>query len=157
MQKRTVSTNPFLAEGTIRVLTKAGEQVDYTKQYFLEADAKTHLYHDHLLEIIPQLSTGAIKLLLFIGLKLRWNQDKVELDREGFLRWVDSSAIQSFYNARKDLEAMGVIAKAGGNSYWINPFLIFRGNRIAYAQQHGILNIIRSKQEPLTDEPHERD
>lgn len=153
MQKRTVSSNPFLAEGSIRVLIKADKNfLDIANPYFIEADAKSSFYHEQLTPIIPQLNAGALKLLLFISLKLRWNQDKVTLDRDGYMLWAGSTSLQSFYNARKDLEDFSVISKAGTNDYWINPFLLFRGNRVQYAQQHGILTVMRTKKDLLTDE-----
>lgn len=157
MQKTTVSANPFLAEGAIRVVIKDKTNfLDATNPYFIEADAKSQLYHETLNAIVPQLNAGALKLMLYISLKLRWNQDKINLDSASYLAWSGSTSVQSFYNARKDLEDCGVICKAVRSEYWVNPFVMFRGNRVQYAQLHGVLSVVRSKKEILTDENQEQ-
>jgi hypothetical protein len=134
-------SNPFLASFSItpryisRKVTVEGrgtsfmeEQVDFNK---------FTAYDNFPFEHIPDMSRGALVLLMYALSHLKWKQDYLEIryyeqfDPEHPYRLVMSKSL--FYKSINDLVRLGIIAKrqTRDKTYWINPSMFFQGSRLA--------------------------
>jgi hypothetical protein len=133
--------NPFLKVQKIEVLYRQGYgQQGEMKPYYLDRAKSTHFYRSGNKSGFKHLTAAGMKLLMWISIKLQWNQDRLDLDREGFMEWAEKS-LQTFYNARAELITFGYITQFKGPQYWINPFMLFHGNRAEYARQNNGIDV----------------
>ena len=90
-------------------------------------------------EVMAELHTfgkPALQVLGYIMSRLRWNQDYVEIKRydsfdpENLTRLVMSKT--QFYTGIKELISRAIIADRPSRvaTYWLNPSIIFHGNRL---------------------------
>lgn len=75
-----------------------------------------------------------LKLYMYIALSLQKDCDEVKIDFSKFMELSNLRSKTSVYNAIAELQTYSIIQKKHKNVYWINPFLIFNGNRVAYFQ-----------------------
>ena len=106
--------------------------------YALEQQPFTKVFHDpDFREMLMLLSPNALKLIIFIMYKLERNQDYV---------WVNSRLFQAeamikhkadYITAAEELNRYQIITPTMyTDTYWINPFLLFFGNRIKKYPDH---------------------
>lgn len=97
-----------------------------------EIDTSTRLYRTEYAQgVIVKLSERGCRMLAYVMQKLAKQADTVEIKSEDFMKMFTILSIQTFYNSLNDLMDAGVIARYKSNRYWINPSVIFNGNRIA--------------------------
>lgn len=134
--------NPFLREQKVEVLYRQGHGPEgEIKPYYLDRAKSTHFYRSGNKSSFHRLSSAGMKLLMWISIKLQWNQDRLDLDRQGFLDWTAAKSMQTFYNARDELITFGYITQFKGAEYWINPFMLFHGNRAEYARRNSGIDV----------------
>ncbi len=73
-------------------------------------------------------------LYLYIIANIGENKDTIRLDREKVPKAIGCS-INTFYTGIDSLKDTGVIAVHERSVYWVNPYMIFRGDRIAYYRE----------------------
>lgn len=136
--------NPFVNDNPIEVVelfqneTKTDEKKNtsysFSKVYNADQKYSTKVYRNKANEeLIYSLSPPGMKLFFYIILHLNKKKDTIELleDKISKLTGIKSS---SFRNARSEVVKKGIIKKTKGRSkmYWINPHIIFAGNRSNY-------------------------
>lgn len=144
--------NPFLSSFSIKVKRKKtirrsigdtddetavilGEHITYND---VEIDEFAKLYHvagsSGLLKLLSPMGST---LLLFILFNLKQDDDWIRLRQVDLIHELDVSD-SSIQKGIKNLMDNGVIAKRSIQSeYWVNPQLIFAGNRKSYAKRAG--------------------
>lgn len=116
----------------VRVPNVIGGQSEhsYKFSYLMESEKGGKLYRNEKTEeVLKKLSDRGCRMLLFILRKLPKDSDLVEIVPDEYKSQQGLSSIQTVYNTLRDLIDMGVLAKHKTNRYWINPAIIFNGNR----------------------------
>lgn len=81
-------------------------------------------------DAILNLSSGGKNLLFLIIFNLGVGHDRIALHINKYMKRMGITE-KSFYNAVKDLTDQNIIRKYKGSVYWINPKIIFNGDRLA--------------------------
>ena len=75
-------------------------------------------------------------VFLYTLLKLQENEDYIRLYYKVVCDDINISP-KSFYNAIAQLKEFSVICDKAKNEYWINPYYMFKGNRLDYFHKKG--------------------
>ena len=103
---------------------------------FIERDRKVSLYKtENIKGLIAALSPIATKVYLYITLSLGEQMDYVKLTLTDVQKELNIGSKNTLYKAIEELETYSIIAKKRNGEFWINPFLLFNGNRIDYFQK----------------------
>lgn len=146
---KKIDKNPFIFSSGIRtnkvvIASKLKEYKDVDKNtattsYNLDLNAfKVHI-DLRILEKLYNKSTHSctVSLFLYITSKLYNKKEQVKLELTKISNETGYS-ISTIRKALKELIDLKVIARRKNEDYWINPILIFKGDRIAYiAEQTG--------------------
>ena len=142
--------NPFLSSLEITVINKKTIKVETTKinentveientttsTKPIETQSFTKSYHyPRQLGFIKELSVAGCRMLLYIQMKLKSEHDYIELKRTTVAKDLgisENSASLGIYN----LVDNGVLAKKSQSEWWINPFILFNGNRLKYVKEN---------------------
>lgn len=141
--------NPFLASSEIKVLRKKivkrtvdvsdddlyGIDAEDYQVVSVEADSFTKAYQiKDQLGLIKSLNPQSCRLLLYVQGKLSHGNDSIDLPRTKVAKDLDvhpntvSLGIQGLIDS-------GVLCKKGKSDYWINPIVLFNGNRYKYFKE----------------------
>lgn len=102
----------------------------YKFSYLMESEKSGKLYRNKKSEeMLQKLSDRGCRMLLYVLRKLPKDSDVVEIDIEDYKAEYSISSSQTVYNSISDLIGCSLLAKHKPNKYWINPALIFNGNR----------------------------
>lgn len=140
MAKKTQETqpiNPFCSDLQIETYWKVvsvtgsenhGGSVTWRK---LEQEDKISLYTDHIFKVFLKLSSSGRLLFMYIASHLGYEKDSIELAPDKLME-VTELGKTAVYEALKNLQVYAVIAekKTRKNMYWVNPMLMFRGDRL---------------------------
>lgn len=159
--------NPFILNAPIEVMgvnTKAvvpnnvgdSDAIVYegssiSSSYYVEKQKKVSLYihpkKDMNEMLWKTLGPKGRDLLLYIITHIQDKQDYITLKTK-LVREVTGMSRNSYFAALKELKAAGVIASKSLSVYWINPFHIFRGNRISFYRgvSEGLVNTVTTIQ-----------
>lgn len=138
--------NPFLASAKIRLLkkksiirntTNTNESVsqlysETTMTSLIEVDTFTKNYkYSRQLGLIKDLSPLGCRLYIYILYKLKKDQDYINLKRSRVSKdlGISTSGIGLAIGSLVD---SGLLCKKSQSEYWINPIIMFNGNRKAY-------------------------
>lgn len=83
------------------------------------------------LGFINSLSGAGAKLYIYIQSKLPSDQDFIVLKTNKVSKDLNVS-VATVYNCIENLIDSGVLCKRGNSEYWINPTILFNGNRKTY-------------------------
>ena len=138
------SKNPFLnkpievikivSETKSQTLTSSGFHYRNEQSInFVDSDKEGKLYRAKGFEkLIYSLDEKALKLLFYITLHIAQDSDQIQLYQKKVSELLGFEK-SSFYSAIKTLKKIKIIdSKAKCGMYWVNPHLIFQGNRYAY-------------------------
>ncbi len=147
MESKTI--NPFLSnkEFNIRLVQiyntrYIGEgpyMEEVTRKYPIEEQAKVSMYKignntEVCTYLFKVLSQAGRNLFLYIMATIGRDKDTVNLNTDKVINEMGIS--RNTHQAAKDnLRDNGVITLYKGGEYWVNPFFIFRGDRIKYYQE----------------------
>lgn len=83
-------------------------------------------------EIVRKLDSMGRAMFLYVQYNLGKNSDVIKLTLEEYADFWDYSpkASKTFYDAVNQLMGAGVIQRKKANNFWVNPMIIFNGNRI---------------------------
>lgn len=136
MSKSTPEINPFLSGLVIPTVYKTSKTATdgflgysfHCKQ--VETDKKCAIYQSNTQALLPLLSKNGAIVLLYLSTRLSWNQQKIEIEpSKSTLETGLSSA--SLYRGLEELRDLSVLVKAKRrNVYWINPAVLFCGDRL---------------------------
>lgn len=141
--------NPFTATSTLLARRVSNEQyypnaphASYNHSgksiknlYLVDFHKKTNLYvpstqiMDELL--FESLSTGALKIFMYVMVHIRNNQDYIQLPYNKLVTICKMSRA-TVTRCLKELRDLSILAVKGQSVYWVNPTYIFGGNRIKY-------------------------
>ena len=111
------STRKFIVEEQPKVsMYKIGNNVEFTTFLF---------------EILNQPGRN---LFLYIMANIGVNKDTINLVTEKVTKLMGVSR-NTHYSAIESLRDNGIITLYSSTEYWVNPFFIFRGDRISYYQE----------------------
>lgn len=154
------SANPFLTSFKLNVIEIQEEKklldskdVNWEEGYVLDYITQKNVFHveqqkhvkiydipyDHSF-FFKEFQPTTRDLYNYIILKLKENQDWIELNYKKVTKET-SMSIKSFYSATKQLAEFSVITKKQKDQYWINPYYMFRGNRLNFFKEFSPKNI----------------
>jgi hypothetical protein len=120
----TVTKGGEVSSGTIIPVPR---QIDYSEGSWYSKDVVSELH---------TFSKPALQVLGYIMSHLRWNQDFIEIKRADsfnpeFPRKLVMTKTQ-FYTGIRELTSRAIIADRPSrvSTYWLNPSVIFHGNRL---------------------------
>lgn len=79
---------------------------------------------------LRDLNGVGLKVFIYLIFVVRPNVDWVELNVGDAMDWCRMKYRNDVYRGVRDLIRVGILAKRGGGSYWINPKVLFNGNRL---------------------------
>lgn len=137
--------NPFLTDiqvhEKIKVLVKEnnyaltvndGSTMNLTSNIDFEADSKTNLYTDSKRKgVLTKLSPRASKIFIFVLLNLEKNQDYINFTAKQVGNFTGYSE-NTFYKYLDELFVQEILRRRHRDCYWINPRVLFKGDRLAY-------------------------
>jgi hypothetical protein len=141
--------NPFIKnkEFTLKVITvvdssvmsKDSRIVRTSTEYLVEKQEKITIYkvgnNLQYTAFIFNLNKPARDIYLYMQCNLGMNRDTIVLAQEKVCE-VTGIGRNQFYDGISDLKDNGIICNLKKNEYWINPFILFRGDRISYYQEN---------------------
>lgn len=143
-------TNPFLTNNEFHLKAVQIYQRSYqgaghfmeetTRKYIVEEQAKVSMYkignNEQMTTFMFQvLSQQGRNLFLYILSTIGENKDSINLNTEKLTKIMGVSR-NTLSSGRDDLRDNGIITLYKKDEYWVNPFFIFRGDRISYYQEH---------------------
>lgn len=146
-------TNPFALNRTLDVVCiKQGSEDDTNtyvekNKFYVERQRKTNVYFETQTDIdellYANLTQKGRDVFLYLIYHIPENQDYINLKlsnvraKTGISRGAIITALQA-------LKQAGIITPKEQSVYWVNPFYIFKGNRINYFKELGesYLNVI---------------
>lgn len=141
--------NPFLDKVKLKEKTQITKIADAPDKKIVDKDGKTvenvsvvyaeehsydrtkfiKVYHGDL-DFLNDLSKIGIKLFTYIIKNLRWNQDTILFNVKLFCEETGYKNTNKVYIGMKELEKAELLAKHSiPNVYWINPSIIYNGER----------------------------
>lgn len=112
----------------------AGDTEEITKSFLVEEQPKVSMYHipwDNNVLFKDQIKSNGRDLFLYIAYNIKTNEDTIILKSEKVMKNMNISRA-TLYTAISQLVDASVIVKKSVSEYWINPYFLFKGNRIQY-------------------------
>lgn len=145
-QPKKKALNPFLTSSSFKMMNKE-TRFRYTQNYtegvttitkeitdyeIIELDEFVKVYKfPRQLGFINALNGAGAKMYLYIQSKLPSDQDFILLKTSKVSKDLNVS-VATVYNCIDNLIDAGVLCKKGNSEYWINPTILFNGNRKHY-------------------------
>ena len=108
-----------------------------TKSYFIEAQKHTSVYEspDINNKLFTKMKPNGRDLYLYIQNNIAYNSDTIHLSLEK-VNQILSMSRPTLVSAIQQLLTENIICKAEKQGmYWINPYYLFKGNRVAYYEK----------------------
>ena len=103
----------------------------FGNSFLADAGRKCSLFQSEVtLSVIRNLDGNGRAMFLYIQYYLAKDSDTITLNREDYMEFSGYTSSRTFYNAVQQLTGASVIIRKKSNTYWVNPFVIFNGNRI---------------------------
>lgn len=114
-----------------------GKYKKVEESYLAEQQDKTSVYHIPYIEniLFKELKSSGRDLLLYIIYNIQKDDDTINLSADKLYKEMSISK-STYYTAISQLIDVGIICKKNNSTYWVNPFYIFKGNRIDYYHKH---------------------
>ncbi|WP_375634873.1 hypothetical protein [Bartonella sp. MM100QHHN] len=162
-QKYSPHENPFLKESEIFADNKV-VKTSIIKQKFINSDTnKTEVVptihvtkktnEENFIEIFADgiqavfnLSRTGHRALVIVLEEYQSNESKDKNNSSVTLMWFDGGVNgkkhdmvdRTFHNGLRELIQKGILKPKLPNQYWINPILLFKGNKIAFIKEYQI-------------------
>ena len=148
MTEAPITMNPFLVNSefalqVVSVSTTTRQSAGYveeehTVKRIVEVQKKVSIYktgnNSQYTAFLFSINKFARDIYLYIQANLGENQDTIILDMEKICE-LSGMGKDSYYKGLEDLRTSAFITVYKKNKYWINPFILFRGDRIAYYRE----------------------
>lgn len=126
IEKETITTFIRKEETHCKVLSKTSEIKP------VEVDTFAKVYHiGRKYGLISNLSAQGCRMFLYVQMTIEQDQDWVKLPAEEVGKRLNLSLLTVRLGI-KDLIDNGILCKRGKSDYWINPIVLFSGNRLQY-------------------------
>lgn len=100
----------------------------------LDAEQFVRFFFNRL-EVLWDLSKPSMKILTYIFTILDWNKDFFYFEIDEAKKFTGYRGSNSILNALAELVEKGIIARSQiYNKFFINPMILFKGDRIVYAE-----------------------
>lgn len=140
--------NPFLnnKEFDLKVVTvftsntetKGGRIIRTTTEFLVEEQKKITIYktgnNSQYSAFIFSFNRFARDIYLYMQCNIGEDKDTIQLSQDKICE-VTGMGRNSYYEGIEDLKSNAIIAPFKRNEYWINPFVLFRGDRLAYYKE----------------------
>lgn len=101
----------------------------YSEKYTVEKQKHTKLYHTAYDDkLFFNLSNKARDIVFYILLNIKENLDYIELSFDIIKKKVNISR-KLYYDSMKELKEKAIVSNRRQGSFWVNPQIIFNGNR----------------------------
>lgn len=141
--------NPFLTnkEFHLKVVTvfstntenKGASIIRTTTEILVEEQKKISIYktgnNNQYTAFIFSFNRYARDIYLYIQCNIGEDQDTIQLNQEKICE-ATGMGRNSYYEGIEDLKGNSIIAPFKRNEYWINPFILFRGDRLSYYKEY---------------------
>jgi len=136
---KLLANNPLLSGFRIQVTEledkntfERTEGVLLHKLFYCERERPAKLYiNPNNRKLVNDLSNNTKSLLFWIIFKIPANKDYLKIDSKKYMKENNINSINTFKSAVKELQANLIIcASAVKDVYFINPRLIYSGNRV---------------------------
>lgn len=133
------SQNRFISPDSIKIedgiaLPKQGdsfEGADFSYSFLVDQAKNCKVFQgDSCFELIKKLDSNGKTMFLYIQQVLKKNSDVIELSPDDYKKFANVTSSKTFYNAVDQLVDNSIIAKLKTHKYWVNPFVVFNGDRI---------------------------
>lgn len=102
-----------------------------------EKDAHINLYKSpQIINLHKLLTPLGGKLFLYVSLHLPKNSELITFDYSKALEFLGIKSVNTLYKAIQELVEYGIINKKKTTTFWINPNVIFNGNRLDYFKKN---------------------
>lgn len=120
-------TSNIFADGFV------GKFKEVTEKYYIEQQKHTKLYDTpfDLNVFYGELKPSGRDLFNYIAYKIKDDNDDIEINVAKVSKIIRLTPI-TIYSAIQQLIDIGVICKKAKSLYWVNPYYMFRGDRIAF-------------------------
>lgn len=126
IEKETITTFIRKEENHCKVLSKTSEIKP------VEVDAFAKVYHiGRKYGLVSNLSAQGCRMFLYVQMTIEQDQDWLRLPAEEVGKRLNLSLLTVRLGI-KDLIDNGILCKRGKSDYWINPIVLFSGNRLQY-------------------------
>lgn len=166
--KGDISVNPFMFQSELRALKfysnhklyspdefrESGHEIvpkekdslnsfGYTHNYLIDLDSSCKVFqNDMVRELVVQLDGSALRLMLFIVYKITRNTDRIRINYHRYTKYASIST-KTYYTALNKLIERGVLGKHKPNVYWVNPLVIFNGDRLKKYPAKVVVKIVK--------------
>lgn len=107
------------------------EGADLTHSFTFDRESKCSLYQsDTTSAIIYQLDGNGKTMFLYVQCNLKKDSDVIKITFEDYSKFSGFTSTKTFYSAINQLMGGGVIQRKKANSFWVNPMVMFNGNRL---------------------------
>ena len=141
--------NPFLLnkEFNLKVVTvftsntesKGASIVRTTTEILVEEQKKISVYktgnNSQYTAFIFSFNRYARDIYLWIQCNIGENQDTIQLHQDKICE-ATGMGRNSYYEGMENLKTNSIICPYKRNEFWINPFILFRGDRLAYYKEY---------------------
>jgi hypothetical protein len=143
---QTKQINPLVdIERPINVVLKGLTLEDGTGGYYVEQEIPYKVYHSTAYVAKKKLITNATSLhfLNWIEESIPKDSDTIRIERDEVMALLGISR-GTYFKALNTALDIRLIYKKKTNVYYINPYYVFRGNRVTYFKRYGVefLNVV---------------
>lgn len=150
-----MATNPFLTSAKITVLRKeyitnrvvnveqgvSRIEQSVTDYRDIEVDEFVKLYRiSYQLGLLKEMNAIGCRMYLYVQAKLKPEYDYIYLKREKVMKDLELSHT-SVGSGIQNLVDVGILCKKSQSEYWINPVVLFNGDRKQYFKKYAPKNI----------------
>lgn len=134
-----IVTNKIVAYEKLNRVKKSNGRSDYTSNIIDEKKNSIHIQKD-ILELLSRkdADTTMTAIFLYILSKLYWNREQLELEPEE-IACETGFSVPRVIRVLGKLKKLNIIQRKKGRKhnhyYWINPKMIFYGDRISYIEK----------------------
>jgi len=141
--------NPFLSEKefNLKVVTVISSNTDTkgativrtTTEILVEEQKHVRVYktgnNGQYTAFLFSLNKHARDIYIYMQANIGENQDTIFLHQDKVCA-LTGMGRNSYYEGIEDLKSNSIICPYKRNEYWINPFIMFRGDRLAYYKEY---------------------
>lgn len=107
------------------------DTTDIGNSFLAEQMQRTSLYRsDVVSSLIKEIDDNSRCMFLYIMHNLKRGKETVRLEPDGYKEFSGKSSSKTFYSAINQLMGSGVIQRKKQSEYWINPLILFNGDRL---------------------------
>lgn len=110
-----------------------GKFKQVTESFLAEQQEKTSVYDVGYIEniLFKELKSNGRDMLLYVIYNLEKDSDIINLKQDKVCEKIGISRA-TYYSAIQQLIDVAILCRKHSSEYWINPFYLFKGNRIEY-------------------------